>query len=266
MQAIEGIDLIRSQLLSEIVFRDRQNPPQLTSFTPIKSEIQERITLQLGEKYETLRLWLEDYRQNPPQELDHFISRLFGEVLSQPGFGFHSNLKSGEVTANLIESIQKFRWVVDRPLTQSNKPIGLEYLEMVRQGVIAAQYLRSWETETNNAVLVSPAYTYLMTNRTVDIQFWLDIGSRGWFERLYQPLTHPYVLSRHWEYGRPWTDAEETATAQDTLRRLTQGLLRRCRQKIFLGLSVLGEQGYEQQGPLLSAFQRLLQQWQAEGQ
>lgn len=266
MQAIEGMDLIRSQLLTEIVFRDRQNPPQLTSFTPIKSEIQERITLQLGEKYETLRLWLEDYRQNPPQELDHFISRLFGEILSQPGFGFHSNLKSGVVTANLIESIQKFRWVVDRPMTQSNKPIGLEYLEMVRQGVIAAQYLRSWETETSNAVLVSPAYTYLMTNHPVDIQFWLDIGSRGWFERLYQPLTHPYVLSRHWQYGRPWTDAEETAAAQDTLRRLTQGLLRRCRQKIFLGVSVLGEQGYEQQGPLLSAFQRLLQQWQAEGQ
>lgn len=266
MQAIEGMDLIRSQLLTEIVFRFRKNVPELSSFTPIKSEMQERITMQLGEKYETLRLWLEDYRQNPPQELDHFISRLFGEVLSQPGFGLHVNLKSGEVTANLIESIQKFRWVVGESLEQAGKSTGLEYLEMMRQGVIAAQYLRSWETETRDAVLVSPAYTYLMSNRPVEVQFWLDIGSRGWFERLYQPLTHPYVLSRHWTPGRPWTDAEEIAASQDSLRRLTQGLLRRCRQKVFLGLSILGEQGYEQQGPLLSAFQRLLQQWQAEGE
>jgi len=266
MQAIEGMDLIRGQLLTEIVFRNRQNLPQLSSFIPIKPEIQERITLQLGEKYETLRLWLENYQHNPPQELDHFISRLFGEVLSQPGFGFHAHTKSGEVTANLIESIQKFRWVVGESLVGAGKSTGLEYLEMVRQGVIAAQYLRSWETEPNEAVLVSPAYTYLMSNRPVEVQFWLDIGSRGWFERLYQPLTHPYVLSRHWTPGRPWTDAEEIAAGQDTLRRLIQGLLRRCRQKIFLGLSILGEQGYEQQGPLLSAFQRLLQQWQTEGE
>ncbi len=266
VQAIEGMDLIRAQLLAEIVFRVRQNVPQLTSFSPINSEMQERITMQLGERYEALRIWLEDYRQNPPQELDHFISRMFGEVLSQPGFGFHSNLKSGEVTANLIESIQKFRWVVGEQLAQTGKSTGLEYLEMVRQGVIAAQYLRSWQLETNEAVLVSPAYTYLMSNRPVEVQFWLDIGSRGWFERLYQPLTHPYVLSRHWTPGQPWTDAEEIAASQDTLARLVQGLLRRCRQKVYLGLSILGEQGYEQQGPLLTAFQRVLQQWRAEGE
>ncbi|MBN1536098.1 MAG: hypothetical protein JW908_05150 [Anaerolineales bacterium] len=266
MQAIGGMDLIRSQLLSEIVFHPRKNVPQLTSFSIINPAMQERITLQLGDKYETLRLWLEAYQQEPPQELDHFICRLFGEVLSQPEFGFHTNMKSGEVTANLIESIQKFRWVAGDQLVQAGKSTGLEYLEMVRQGVIAAQYLRSWETDINDAVLISPAYTYLISNRPIEVQFWLDIGSRGWFERLYQPLTHPYVLSRHWETGRPWTDAEEISASQDTLARLTQGLLRRCRQKVYLGLSILGEQGYEQHGPLLSAFQRLLQQWQTEGE
>jgi hypothetical protein len=35
-------------------------------------------------------------------------------------------------------------------------------------------------------------------------------------------------------------------------------LIRRCRRKIYLGLSELGEQGYEQQGPLLQAIQRVL--------
>jgi hypothetical protein len=37
-------------------------------------------------------------------------------------------------------------------------------------------------------------------------------------------------------------------------------LLRRCRGTVFLGLSELGEQGYEQRGPLLLAFQRVLRQ------
>jgi len=266
MQAIEGIDLIRAQLLAEIVFHIRQNIPQLTSFSIINADMQERITLQYGEKYEGLRIWLENYQQEPPQELDHFIQRLFGEVLSQPGYGFHANLKSGEVTANLIESIQKFRWAAEEYLTQAGKPTGLEYLEMVRQGVIAAQYLRSWQSEANEGVLVAPAYTYLMSNRPVDVQFWLDIGSRGWSERLYQPLTHPYVLSRHWQVDRPWTDADEVAANQYALYILTKGLLRRCRQKVYLGLSILGEQGFEQQGPLLKAFQKLLQQWQTEGE
>lgn len=266
MQAIAGMDLIRAQLLAGIVFHNRQGNLQLTSFSIINPKMQERITLRLGEKYESLRIWLETYQQEPPQELDHFISRLFGEVLSQPGFGFHSNIKSGEITANLIESIQKFRWAAGEYLSETGKSIGMEYLEMVRQGVIAAQYLRSWQPESEDAVLVAPAHTFLMYNRPVEIQFWLDIGSRGWFERLYQPLTHPYVLSRRWLVGKPWTDAEETATNQETLYKLVKGLLRRCRQKIYLGLSVLGEQGYEQQGALLTTFHKLFQQWQSEGE
>jgi hypothetical protein len=39
---------------------------------------------------------------------------------------------------------------------------------------------------------------------------------------------------------------------------LTQGLLRRCRERVYLGLSDLGEGGYEQQGPLLKAIHRIM--------
>jgi hypothetical protein len=71
-------------------------------------------------------------------------------------------------------------------------------------------------------------------------------------------LTHPYVLSRNWPAGRLWSEADEVQLSQETLQRLVVGLLRRCRGKLFLGLSELGEQGYEPRGPLLRAFQRLL--------
>jgi hypothetical protein len=35
-------------------------------------------------------------------------------------------------------------------------------------------------------------------------------------------------------------------------------LVRRCRRCIYLGIADLGEQGYEQRGPLLQAVQRVL--------
>ncbi len=252
------MDLVRAQLLADIVYRTHAKTVSLSSFDKIKPEVQERITYVLGERYEQLRIWIETYIQEEPVEIDHFLSRLFGEVLSQSGYRFHRNYGAGEIAANLVNSARGFRWAVESCPPEDGKPLGKEYLEMVQEGVIAAQYIRSWQVDAQDAVLLAPAYTFLMSNRPVEVQFWLDIASAGWFERLYQPLTHPYVLSRHWPEETPWTDVEESEADLESLYRLTLGLVRRCRQQIFLGLSELSEQGYEHQGPLLKAIQRIL--------
>jgi hypothetical protein len=47
-----------------------------------------------------------------------------------------------------------------------------------------------------------------------------------------------------------------------TLARLVTGLLHRCRGRIYLGLTELGESGYEQRGILLKAFNRVMQEYQ----
>jgi len=254
-------DLIRAQLLTEIIYR--QHDLQLSTFDQIKPETQERITYALGERFSNLRNWLEDYRQSAPQPLDFFLRRLFGEVLSQPDYGFHSNMDAVRVASSLIESIKKFRQVME-PVNMTGledlSRLGREYLAMLEDGVIAAQYLESWRSENNETVLVAPAHTFLMMNRPVAVQFWLDPGSSGWVQRLSQPLTHPYVLSRHWEAGRIWTDADEVNAETESLARLAGGLLSRCREKLFLALADLGETGYEQRGSLLRAFQKVLQQ------
>jgi len=269
MLAIEEMDLVRAQLLAEITYRQRDF--RLSTFDEIRSEVQERITFVLGSRYSSLRDWLLAYREGEPLPLDHFMRRLFGEVLSQPGFGFHRNLDAARVAASLVESAQKFRWAMEssqedfRSLRDFGS-LGQEYINMLQDGVIAAQYLEAWRAEavTTNAVLVAPAHTFLMMNRPATVQFWLDPGSSGWAERLFQPLTHPYVLSRHWDAsagsaGRLWSDADEVAANQQTLARLVTGLLRRCRARVYLGLSDLGESGFEQRGVLLKAFQRVLQ-------
>ncbi|MCZ7543437.1 MAG: hypothetical protein M5R40_07825 [Anaerolineae bacterium] len=270
MQAIDGLDLVRAQLLADIVYRFREEMRVLHSFSRINAEMQGRITFLQGGRYEGLRTWTEAYlKRATPAAFDHFLSRLFGEVISQAGYGFHHDFDAGRVATNLIESVQKFRWAANpdqagglSPLSAPGaKPLGQEYVEMVRDGVIAAQYVRSWQPEREaeeNTVLLAPAYTFLMRNQPVRFQFWLNVGGSGWWERLYQPLTHPYVLSRAWQPDRPWTDADEVAVRQEGMYRLILGLIRRCRERIYLGLSELSEQGFEQKGQLLGVIQRVL--------
>jgi hypothetical protein len=258
MQAIAGLDLVRADLLAQIVYRERHPAQNLGSFDVLQADIQERITFSIGERYEILRKWLVDYRSSEPLELDIFLSRLFGEILSQPGFGFHDQFDAAAIAARLIESIRKFRWGTASSGTLSGEPVGHEYIRMVEEGVVAAQYLQTWMEIPNDAVLLAPAYTFLMANRPVDIQFWLDAGSSGWWERLYQPLTHPYVLSRNWASGKTWTDIQEYQANQESLVRLTSGLMRRCRSNVYICTTGLNEQGTEQRGPLLQAVQGIL--------
>ncbi len=276
MQAIEGMDLVRAQLLAEIAYRVREGAPTLSAFDEIEPEMQERITFLLGGRYEGLRTWVAAHakaaataagpRRHPATrrraELDHFFSRLFGELLSQPGYGFHGDFDAGEITANVIESARKFRQVMAEAEPDRQPELSREYVQLVREGVVAAQYVRSWQRQPENAVLLAPAYTFLMSNRAVDHQFWLDVGSPGWWERLYQPLTQPYVLSRRWQAGTPWTDLDEYSARQEALACLALGLVRRCRVRVHLGLSEMGEQGLEQRGPLLRAIQRVLRDTQ----
>jgi hypothetical protein len=262
MQSIQGLDLVRAQLLTDIVYHQRDL--SLAPFDGIKTDVQERITFSAGNRYSTLREALLTYRDSVALPLDHFLRKLFGEVLSQVGFGFHRNLDSARVAASLIESVQKFRQVMEPTLdlngSMDHGGLGKEYISLLNDGVIAAQYLESWKAESKNTILVAPAYTFLMMNRPATVQFWLDAGSSGWYERLSQPLTHPYVLSRAWGPGRIWTDADEVQVSQDAMERLVTGLLRRCRERVVLCLAELGENGYEQRGELLKVFQKVLQE------
>lgn len=264
-QSIQGLDLVRADLLTRIVFKPGNREGPLLPFEPLRPETRERITYSLGERYTRLREWLIDYRTSEPAELDIFLGRLFGELLSQPGFGFHENYEAASVAARLIESVQKFRSAAGNNLG-ANSPLGREYIRMVQQGILAAQYLQLWENEPADAVFLAPAYTYLIANRPARIQFWLDIGGLGWWERLYQPLTHPRVLSRGWPPGRPWTDQDEVENNRSSLSRLTSGLIQRCRERIYLCSVKVNERGSEERGPLLQAVQAILRRMPAAHQ
>ncbi len=263
--AIDQLDPVRASVLAHAAYGGRGAAEgTLPDFEDLRADVQERVSYATGEIYDRLRAWLTDYRAETSfTPLDQFFARIFGELLSQPGFGFHQRPDAARTADQLTRSARNFRWAVGEQSEDPAEPpnsrhidIGREYVQLVESGALGALYLPSW-TEAENAVFIAPAYTFLMRNRTVDIQFWLDIGAQGWGRRIYQPLTHPHVLSRNWEKTRHWTDSDEVKYGQDSLYRLLAGLLRRARRRIFLGLSEYGESGEEQSGPLLNLLNRV---------
>jgi hypothetical protein len=280
MQALRlvlgNLDLVRARLLVDVLYRpqDQENGP-LAPFEAIEGPVRERITYQIGHRFDTLRAWLQTAAQADPAPLDHIFNRLFGELLTQPEYGFHQSAEAGQIVANLVESIRKFRRVTSqvprrRPATPDQNPpepiwslptvdeLNREYVRMIEQGIVAALYTRSWESSPSEAVLIAPAYTFLMSNRPVQYQIWLDAGSHGWWERIAQPLTHPYILAADWEADHTWNDEDEIRMQIDRLNRLLLGLTRRCQTHIFIANTEISEQGYEQRGRLLLALQQTL--------
>lgn len=258
-RALSYIDPIRADLITRILYQPKQKF-WFGETEDIRMDMRERITETAFEQYQLLRNWILNYMESP-SELDVFLARLFGELLSQPGFGFHDDFTAARVSASLIESIQKFRRVIQAGNSSFSENINKDYITMVEEGVIAALYVESWDIPPKDSVYLAPAYTFLMQNRSVEVQFWLDIGSMGWWQRLMQPLTQPYVLSRNWSDGRKWTDSDEYETNQNNLMKLTLGLLRRCEKRLVLHTTGYNESGNEERGPLLQAAQKILRHY-----
>lgn len=248
--SIDGFDLNRAHLL--LGNFDPENIYLDTLPEPIKSD---RIALELIERYRRLRDWL--FSTDPAEPLGSFLSRLFGEVLSQPGFRFENNVQAGISTAMLMESYQKFTLSLDETTKLDQKLAGQAFIGSVDSGLIAASYLSEWQSQPGDDILIAPVMSYLMRNEPVDYQFWLNIGSKGWYERLEQPLTHPIVLSRHWQEGKQWTADDEVSYNQANLQRILSGLLLRCKIKVFALTSDYNEAGVEERGQLLTLFQNL---------
>ena len=265
MAAIDGLDLVRAKLLTEMLYRGER----LLPFAEVRSTaMQERITFDLGERYDRLANWLNRYIDGGRADaIDIFFRRIFGGLLARAGFGFHDNIDAGNISMNLVDSAREFRWSLDfMSRYDAQIDLGLDYVRMVDRGVIANSYLRDWIADVEEGVLIAPAYTFLLNNRPVDYQFWLNIGSEGWSRRLYQPLTHPYVLSRGWPPGVLWSEDDEGAMNRLTLGRLLLALTRRCRKAVYLGYSELSESGYEPRGLLLETIQSLLRRLAREEQ
>lgn len=246
-------DFIRASLLAQNTLKDKI---KLEHYNAIPLFTRQRITDAIGVQFDAVLDWIADYQKEEPLPLDIFLSRFFGERLSQPGFGLHENVDSAALLTTLIQSIHDFRLMFCSLAEEQQQDVSKMYIETLQAGLLPS--IHSLPRENSDAVLISPAFTFLMKNRSVRYQFWLDIGSIGWWERLDQPLTHPYVLNRNWSREKRWTDAEEYQANQSALARLVQGLLDRCEDHVYLYVAGLNQAGINQSSPLLSGIQLFL--------
>ena len=245
-------DLVRSAVLAAAVYDPTQDGVGLKPFEEVRADVRDRVTYRLGESYERLRTWLEAYGLAEALPIDHFLSRLFGELLSQPGLGLYQNVQAGAQVGSLVESARTFRRAVSAVLEKEAEPVGKAYVEMVREGVVSGFYAVDWADQPD-AVLIAPAHTFLLRNRSCAHQLWLDVGSTAWHRRIHQPLTNPYVLSKDWNRNDEWSAAWEQRFETERLTRMVSGLIRRCTDSLHLFASELSAHGQEQAGDLLVA-------------
>jgi hypothetical protein len=259
LTSIEDCDLIRADLLAQMMYTTSAATPQLRVFEPVNKEMRTRITVEVGTQFNRLRNWIIENSSPAEQDLDSFLSRLFGELLSQKGFCFHTDGDSAALVSRLIESCRNFRFTLQAERSASNLEYSKTFVQLIESGIFSSQFIPNGDDFlTRNAVLIAPAHSFLMRNYPVKYQYWLDIGSQGWWARLDQPLTQPYVLNRNWQAGTSWTDVEEYFTNQQNLARIVNGLLLRCSEHVTMVSIDVNQQGNEERGSLMIAVQNLL--------
>ena len=222
----------------------------------------ERVGYQVRPLYGALRRYIAAYRTAAdPQPVDQFLSGMFGAVLCQPDYAFAVDPAAARSLGKLVESAAKFRSALavgQQDVSESAR----RYVEAVLSGIASADYRADWATEPISGVVLAPAYAYLTRDLHSAYQFWLDLGSVGWWTRPNQPLTHPYVLSARWPKEAVWTEAHEEAERQQGLVRVLYGLAVRCGQGVYLASSDLGLSGE----PADSRLERVLLRVLAEGE
>ena len=277
---IADLDIVRAQLIADAA--QRITPKTLS---PIEDPaLWTRVGMPFRVPYDRLQHWLADVIQGdvrPP--LDVFWQRLFSELLSQPGFGLHKHAEGAVLSERLINATRQFGQAFKRadlahaqllaaapvgpaPASPMSADIqtqdaGLAYVSLLMQGMLAAQYMDMRDQAGAGAsddVFLSPAFAYLTSDHFSRFEFWLDTNNHAWHERLYQPLTHPYVLRRDWSRSAPWTDEDDFASDCDLLARVVGGLAMRASERVFLAGSRLNVAGAEEDGLLARALPHAL--------
>jgi hypothetical protein len=270
--SIAGLDPARAKVLA-----DGANRVEAGRLVMIADKaVWDRAGMRFRERYEALSRWLATWRtaglegNTPP--LDIWWQTLFAEMLSQPGYGFAGDGDGANVADKLARSARVFREALEATNVAPAQSLAADYVGLLSEGVMAAQYAPECEIEgSEDGVLLAPVYTYLTGDYRSQAQIWLDVNTSGWYERIHQALTHPYVLSRQWQAMQArfeaegqgaemmrWSEQDEHRARQDMLRRVIVGLCDRCGERLFLASSQLGLSGQEEAGALARALQRLL--------
>ena len=251
--SIQGLDPARAALLAGAAYPPSSS--KLVSAENLPPDLAERLTPDVIELYEKLRLWIEENGDQHP--LDQFIYRLFTDLLARRDFQPEPDLAASGVIEWLVKTATR--------LVEASKALGLEnsadigraFLTSINKGLVTSEPPEMGDPPDPNGVLISTIYGYLLRGQPVRIQVWLETAASGWWDIPRQPLSNAFVLAPSWEADRQWTLSEEIDIRNQLLTRITYGLTARVTDGIILATSDLDRRGQRQDGPLWRAFELL---------
>lgn len=235
------LDPIRSGLITEEIFKNAYVLPELNNLA-----LRERVGFNTAEKYDHLRNWVEE-KKNMEIEVTHFFQLVFGELLAP----LSPNDEDILACRQIIESVKKFKNVVESFKDFNQKELGKDFIEMIYNGTIAAEVLYQNEHTDDEIILATP-YKFLQNPQIDSVKyiFLLDISSNNWLRSIAKELSNPYIFSPQWKNERNWDDELDQNLRKIQLVEFFQSIISKSKEGLYLNDSYLNSQGWEQEGKL----------------
>lgn len=258
--AVDRLDRPRATLAARRLY----DPAELRLWPAdiLSNSDKDRIGLRAVERIDALQRWL--VRGPREEPLDRFLGYLFAELNGAPPLrpegSRHRHLRQAAACNWLIQTAARFRNAAPALGLTELTDQGRVFIESILGGIVSRTPpdILDIEPPTEDGVLISTVYAYLLAGPAVQIQIWLEASATGWWETPRQPLSNAFVLAPGWDPSRPWTEAENYAMRNQLLSRLIGGLCSRCGRGVILASSQLDRRGERQAGPLWRALGHLV--------
>ncbi|WP_369811896.1 UvrD-helicase domain-containing protein [Clostridium sp. CM028] len=234
------LDIIRSSLLSDLVNSSGE-------MRDINKAIQDRVGIEVASNYNELKKWISDYKESNLEcniPLGEFFRKAFLEVLitipkvKQHVGDYISIYENCESFVNTLDKLQ-FKG-------KSSEERFIEFIRRDGKDFYSLNDIQEMLLQENSIVFTSP-YTYLTSNLSSVVQIWADINSNMWCSRNIKELSNYYVLRSNWNINDIYTQETENNNIYRILMSVVDGLLRKCRGKLYIYGSEYSLNGYEQQ-------------------
>ena len=249
--SIEGLDPARAALLSSKLYI-----PATATLSPsdlLEPAVLARVGAEMVDLVDRLRAWLLAAGGEYP--VDTFLYRLFNELLALPDYRPVPDVAGAAICEWLVETAGRLRDSGRSIGLETEADIGIALVDGINQGLVTSNPPDLGDPPDPNGVMISTAYGFLLSERVVDVQVWLESAAQGWWDIPRQPLSNVFVLAKSWGTDRLWTMEEEMRTRNQLLSQVTRGLVSRCRRGVVLAHNELDRRGQEQDGHLWRALQ-----------
>ncbi|MGM0547635.1 MAG: UvrD-helicase domain-containing protein [Bacillota bacterium] len=234
------LDPLRSYILAEEIAASGMQLIDLD-----QSGLREKINFQAAEKYDYLKEWLEEKKEEE-LEIDVFFQLVFSEVLAP------LNPSQEDIFAcrQMIESVARFQQAVEN-FHQEKDDLSERYINMIYEGTLAAETLFKGQEKEAGVILASP-YKFLFSPELagVDYLFLLDISSSDWMQSIAKELVNPYIYTEQWQQENDWDDFLDQKIRLNQLSDFLVSLIYKVKKGIYIADSFLNSSGKEQEGPL----------------